>query len=392
MNNPRSFFSREPQTKNLRIHPNLRNPSRLWTPPRPFKHTPQFFSQAQVRYVHNHKDVHPQLLMLLNDSKIIICRQLPNMGKEYVSRLVFDWNAETIFIQYDGIVKAAITSRIFPVERFIEIAFCAVDSSLQSRGIGRLAMNYLKTVIQASELYDILTCADNEAVTYFKKQGFNDQAIMMDPKRWVGRIKDYEGVTLVHCKIHPNVDYMEFQDALMEQIKNLAKTTGNRIVKPLYTPKDLHLTFPQSPTYLNKSLREIMKKTDNPQRSQSDEQLIDKYEEKMETLNSQLYRILNELKNDEKFGNTFRRPVTTAIAPCYFDTIPHPMDLHTMERRLNRWPDYYKRHEIFASDVALMCDNCKTFNSAETLYYKYAGQALNRFKQLSAQEFPPTPQ
>jgi histone acetyltransferase len=80
---------------------------------------------------------------------------------------------ETVVILHAGIVHGAISYRIFPDERFIEIAFCAVGSSLQARGYGRFIMQYFKTVIQSIEIYDVLTGADNDAVDLFRKQGFN---------------------------------------------------------------------------------------------------------------------------------------------------------------------------------------------------------------------------
>jgi histone acetyltransferase len=207
-----SWAGTPPHLDNLRIHPGIRHPSRLWTAPVPFKLFASPNSAMQMKVVRNHQRVDPQLLILLNNSKNIFSSQLPNMGADYIARLVFDFHAETVMMLYSGVVKGAICSRIFPEERFIEIAFCAVDSTLQSRGCGRLLMNFLKYVIQYSEIYNMLACADNEAVIYFKKLGFNDKAITIDPKRWVGRIKDYDKVTLVHSKIYPEVDYMHFPD------------------------------------------------------------------------------------------------------------------------------------------------------------------------------------
>ena len=80
-------------------------------------------------------------------------------------------------------------------------------------------------------------------------------------------------------------------------------------------------------------------------------------------------------------------PVTEEIAPGYFDTIAKPMDLQTMERRLLRFRDYYKRPEVLRVDIELMVENCKTFNGQDTMYYKLAVQCLQRFKALFHQTF-----
>jgi hypothetical protein len=83
----------------------------------------------------------------------------------------------------------------------------------------------------------------------------------------------------------------------------------------------------------------------------------------------------------------FQRPVTEAIAPGYFKVIKHPMDFQTIERRLLRFSDYYKRPGVFASDIELIVDNCKHFNSPDTECYKTAAALHTRFKHLYQKEF-----
>lgn len=375
----------------MRINPGLRHVSRLWTTPRAAKRQSDFYNKAQLKFVRNFNQAHPQLLMLLNDSKNIFSRQLPNMGAEYVARLVFDYNAITVMIMHNGVVMGAICSRVFYEEEFIEIVFCAVESSLQNSGYGRLAMNYLKTTIQVENIYDILTCADNDAVVYFKKQGFNDKAINMDPKRWVGRIKDYEGVTLVHCKIYKDVDYMNFTATINSQIAFIESKVGKCTHAPFFKEKDKFSPYPEKPTFLNKSLQEVIEETDGFKRREEEEKLLENYDERMEQLKIKCLKILSELEKDERFAQTFSRPVTVEIAPNYFDTIKHPMDFMTIERRLKRYKDYYKKPEVFASDISLMIEDCKSFNSTDSHYFRLANQCMQRFKALYNQEFPDSP-
>lgn len=313
------------------------------------------------------------------------------MGAEYVTRLVFDFNAITVMILHEGQVKGAICSRIFPVEEFIEIVFCAVDSSFQQRGYGRFVMNYLKSVVLTMDIFDILTCADNEAVEYFKKQGFNDKAINMDPKRWVGRIKDYEGVTLVHCRIYGEVDYMNFPSVIQKQIAHAEERIGKRMHPGLFTADERWIPFPQAPTFLNKKLPWLLDYTDCGPRRQEERALVESYDERMSEIRDKLLSIVRALEEDEKFGPIFKVPVTEEIAPGYFETIPKPMDLQTMERRLLRFNDYYKRPEVLRVDIELMVENCKTFNGQDTIYYKMAVQCLQRFKALFNQTFVEPP-
>ena len=379
------WFSRPTIPANLRINPGLRHTSRIWTKPRASKR-PQEYLDAQIKLVKNFDKAHPQLLMFLNDSKQIFSRQLPNMGAEYISRLVFDYNAITVMIIDKGVVKGGICARIFEEEEFVEIVFCAVESSLQSRGYGRLAMNYLKKVIQIIKIHDLLTCADNEAVTYFKKQGFNDKAIRINPKRWVGRIKDYEGVTLVHCIIYPDVDYMNFNKTIEKQIKYVEKKIGKRSHQPLFKESDIWSPYPEKPSFLNKRLPDIIEETDCDSRRDCERRRIENYNAYTKDLKMKLTWILNELK--KKYGEIFYSPVTEDIAPGYFNNIKNPMDFLTIERRLNRFKDYYKKPEVFQADIELLIDNCKHFNQPDTPFYKEANSCLQYFKQLYNNKFP----
>lgn len=64
------------------------------------------------------------------------------------------------------------------------------------------------------------------------------------------------------------------------------------------------------------------------------------------------------------------------------------MDFQTVAHRLMRYTDYYKRPEIFASDIMLIVENCKQFNAADTQYFKAAIKLHSKFKALYQQEFP----
>lgn len=56
-------------------------------------------------------------------------------------------------------------------------------------------------------------------IGYFKKQGFSEE-IQFDESKWKGRIKDYEGGTLMECKILENINYLEIRK-LIEDQKNV---------------------------------------------------------------------------------------------------------------------------------------------------------------------------
>jgi histone acetyltransferase len=382
------WVGRVPELSNLRLHPGLRHRSRLWTAPAPSKSTPGRFSTLQLKYEFNHPHAHPQVLLHLNDAKIVISAQLPEMGARYVARLIFDFHAVTGLLIHNGVVKGALCSRVFPEERFLEIVFLGVETTYQALGFGRLLMNYVKTVTQADEFYDLLACADNGAVGYFQKLGFNSKAINMDPKRWVGRIKDYVGVTLVHCRLYPEVDYMNFQLGVAQQMKFFESQTRRRVHKPLFGPGEVWLPYPQAPSFLSRPLPEVIAMSGCGNLHPDEERLAHDYRERMADLKSRLLRILRQLQADEKFVDIFQRPVTDAIAPGYLLSIKKPIDFQTIERRFARFTDYYKRPEMFWADIQQMVENCKQFNPSDTMYYKAAVSLWGKFRALYAAEFP----
>ena len=374
--------------QNIRINPGLRHRSRLWSPPTPFLHFQDPYPSAQLKLLHNRYSSHEQLLMILVDAMNLFSRQLPNMGTPYIAKLVFDVEAETVTLLHCGRTGGGICVRLFPEEEFVEIAFCAVDGQYQAGGYGRLVMNHLKLAIQTYKIYDLITCADNEAVVFFKKQGFNAKEILMDPKRWVGCIKDYEGITLVHCHIYEDVDYYQFPKVLKTQINSLSKLTGIfpqtshpsfMNYKPLYPPAPSMISIPIS-SFLSK----YQPKMGNPKLRQKAIQNASNKNELKNILKS-IYQKLLSVKSYEEI---FFYPVTEKIAPQYFTKIKHPMDFLTIQKRLDRFDDYYKTPEMFALDIQLIVDNSKTYNAPETTYYKNAVELLSTFKKLYEHAFP----
>ena len=75
----------------------------------------------------------------LLDLKNIFSRQLPKMPKEYIVKLVFDRNHESMVILKDNSkVIGGICFRVFAEEKFAEIAFLAITATEQIRGYGDL--------------------------------------------------------------------------------------------------------------------------------------------------------------------------------------------------------------------------------------------------------------
>ena len=71
---------------------------------------------------------------------------------------------------------------------------------------------------------------------------------------------------------------------------------------------------------------------------------------------------------DQEEGIWFRRPVTEAIAPGYFDIIKHPMDFSTIFKKLNE--NQYVTPFQFCEDIWLVFNNAWTFNKKSRNVYK----------------------
>ena len=391
------WLKRSPYYTNLRINAGLRHCSRIHTKPAAFRKKADFFATEQIKIVKNNHKAEDQELILLNECKNIFGKQLPEMGNHYISRLVFDFKAETVLILANGVVCAAITSRLFPEEEFIEIAFVAVESNYQERGFGRLVMSYLKQSMQVYPYLDFIACADNDAVEFFKKMGFNLKEIQIDPKRWVKRIKDYTGVSLAHCKINLDVDYMNLRDVTKKQIKYLENKIGKHFVTFPAVIAEAYKQDKYSPTIASISLPEAIELiAPKEEREKHDidpylEELVKDYDKNMADLNWKINLIMNDLESDRELNEVFGRPVTEQIAANYFNEIHHPMDFLTIRRRLERFPDYYKTPQMFASDIILIEKNCKTFNSSDTIFYEIANRLKSQFKKLYPAKFPNQP-
>lgn len=133
------------------------------------------------------------MIQLVN-LKNIFSKQLPKMPKEYICKLVFDTKHEAIVINKksemeDGSFKVKIIGgicfRVYPEQKFTEIAFLAVSAEEQVKGFGTKLMNQLKKEMQKRNVHFLMTYADNLAIGYFKKQGFH-QSILISDSVWKG--------------------------------------------------------------------------------------------------------------------------------------------------------------------------------------------------------------
>lgn len=308
-----------------------------------------------------HNDGTKENFILITALKNIFQKQLPKMPKEYVTRLIYDENHYSLMIIKSPMtVVAGITFRLFPEDHFAEIVFCAVTSTEQVRGYGSYMMNYLKEYVKTlGDIRYFMTYADNYAVGYFKKQGFS-KYITLDKSIWTGRIKDYDGGTLMECIMLPKINYRELYQTLLIQKKaiyeRIKKVSNYSKVYPgLDFSTNKKLSIQDIPGVLEAGWTPEMGCT----RIKPDKSSI--YE--------MLRPLLTDLQNHAASW-PFAEPVNPEDVPDYHKVIRHPMDLKTMDQKLES--DQYQDMDSFIQDAQLMIRNCKTYNQPHTIYYKCA--------------------
>lgn len=85
-----------------------------------------------IRFVVVDNDGTPKNSILLTGLKCLFQKQLPNMPREYITRLVFDRNAQAMAIVQRGFkVVGGIAYRPFPQRNFAEIVFFAISGVYQ---------------------------------------------------------------------------------------------------------------------------------------------------------------------------------------------------------------------------------------------------------------------
>lgn len=316
---------------------------------------------------------------ILLELRSIFQKQLPNMPKEYVTRLLFDMKHRSMAIidTKDNKVVGGICYRLFYEECFAEIVFCAVNSDSQIKGYGEFMMTMLKKTILADfreiakehkqqhtgPIY-LLTYADNYAIGYFKKQGFTKYITFIN---WKGRIKDYEGGTLMQGKILSEINYDDVYAMLLKRRKELQE-----IAKNIYPGLQTEYTLPDS----------VVRVENIPGLAEAGfTKEIEKSLECKGSLKELLLYLCYELRNHNTAW-PFLEPVNADDVQDYYAVIKHPMDLLTIQNKIKR--DEYKTFDEMDADVQLIISNCYTYNPPGSQYAKCA-KSLNDFYQDKVQ-------
>lgn len=335
--------------------------------PYTFKERPSVIEEREgkieFRVVNN--DNTRESMIVLTGLKNIFQKQLPKMPREYIARLVYDRSHLLMAVVRKPLtVVGGITYRPFNSRGFAEIVFCAISSTEQVRGYGAHLMNHLKDYVRAtSPIMYFLTYADNYAIGYFKKQGFTKE-ITLEKERWMGYIKDYEGGTLMQCSMLPHIlRYLDLgktlllQRAAIERMINARSKShvvraGLEIFK---TNKNITLKPQDIPGLMEAGwLEEMDKLAQKPKRGPHYNFMV---------------TMLSELQNHPSAW-PFAVPVNKEEVGDYYEVISEPMDLSTMELKLEN--DKYESFDQFLYDARLIFKNCRSYNAESTTYFKNA--------------------
>ncbi|KAJ5514552.1 Acyl-CoA N-acyltransferase [Penicillium fimorum] len=336
--------------------------------------------EIEFRVVNN--DGSRESTIILTGLKCLFQRQLPEMPKDYIARLVYDRTHLSIAIVKMPLeVIGGISFREFRDRNFAEIVFCAVSTDQQEKGYGAHLMAHLKDYVRAtSPVMHFLTYADNLAIGYFQKQGFTKD-ITLDKSIWMGCIKDYEGGTLMQCSMLARIRYLEIGRMLLKQKESvLAKIRTSTKSHIIHLPPQQWangVVIPIDPL----SIPAIQATGWSPEMDELARESYHGSRSKGPHFN-EFRRFMNQIQN-HKQAWPFLNPVNKDEVPGYYDAIVSPMDLSTIEERLER----YTTPKELVGDLKLIFSNCQQYNDATTVYAKCAVK-LERYMWKLIKEIP----
>ena len=253
-------------------------------------------------------------------------------------------------------------------------------------------MNKLKDHCKKQGYKYFLTYADNNAIGYFKKQGFHKN-LKMPMEKWKDYIKDYDGGTLMEVEIDPKIDYSNLSEILKEKKKHIEKYCKKFLnIKRKYSYNELEEEIKKKGIDLN-ALKK--KNKDNEESIEITEELFNcipgmkesgwtfaDYKKQCENEKlgdnvnflTQCRNIISKL-NKHNNAWPFKEPVNPQQVKDYYERIKEPMDLLTLEKGVES--GQYKNKKDFEKDLRKIFRNAREYNKPGTIYHKYATSLEN---------------
>jgi histone acetyltransferase len=307
--------------------------------------------------------------ILLNLKKIF-SKQLPNMPIFYINQVILDIKQESIaLIKYNNSKTHLIggcSYRIFKKQNLIELVFFAIITSEQMKGYGKILMSFLKEKAISLNVKTIITCADNNAIKYFIKQGFSH--IITSPIFiWAGYICDYEEIKLMECSLFKNFKYYNSIPFLLTQ-------------KLLLYYKSRFISKHNKHFLIKKRLSHPgIFKLENKMFVYKVFHIFSNFSKKrkISMVQQKLKELLNLIKCNYSF-NPFLEPVNIKKSKAfdYFKTIFYAVDLRTIEERL-RLKTYYINNQFFQKDISHMIQNGIIYNGKSHSISEICCQIVN---------------
>jgi hypothetical protein len=196
----------------------------------------------QFKIIQNDKIL--QNMNSLLSLKILYEKQLPNLPRQYISKFVLNRNNESIiikkFIGKKFTIIGGCSFRFFKHQQLLELVFFAIKTKEQIKGYGSFLIFVLKHYANFLGFKFIITCADNNAMHFFYKQGFSPY-VTSPSFFWTGFIRDYVEITLMEFVLFPKFNYLSIVYFLLIQklslIKNFKKFTNQNQIKILRKKK-----------------------------------------------------------------------------------------------------------------------------------------------------------
>lgn len=279
--------------------------------------------------------------------KELFQKQLPNIPKTYITRLLFEKNHESIIIKKYKKKKSQIIGgcsfRLFKRQQVIELVFFAIKTKKQTQGYGTYLILLLKEYARFLGYKHIITCADNNAMNFFFYQGFSP-TITLPSLFWVGFLKDYEDVVLMEFLIFTRFNFFNFL--------YLSYFLTSSVIRSFRFKKNLLKSFFYPKKKEKKNVFFFKKKI---------LELSSIFEFKKE-----MNKIFNKIKFKD-FIFPFLEPTkkVNLFDKNYFKKVFNAKDLRTIEEKLRF--NHYKSWSLFLKDLEKIIKNCNLYNGLKHL-------------------------